>query len=214
MNFRFQKAISSLKTLFIFNIPAIKSFLHVYIIMEKELQKKSLEKFFRLEYRKLVNYVRKNLEDRFFEASPEDIVQDVMLGLMGKLEVDAQIGNMTAYLYRSVKNRIIDSQKKKQRNVSIENFTELKNGNSILNSVTDETSSEEKDYLDIGPEELQYAISQLRPDEQAVIIATEFEDQSYEELSEEWDVPVGTLLSRKHRALSKLQRMLLTNQKQ
>jgi RNA polymerase sigma factor (sigma-70 family) len=182
--------------------------------MEKELQKKSLEKFFRLEYRKLVNYVRKNLEDRFFEASPEDIVQDVVLGLMGKLEVDAQIGNMTAYLYRSVKNRIIDTQKKKQRNVSIENFTELRNGNSILNSVTDDTAAEENDYLNIGPEALQDAISQLRPDEQAVIIATEFEDQSYEELSEEWDIPVGTLLSRKHRALSKLQKILLTNQKQ
>jgi len=35
---------------------------------------------------------------------------------------------------------------------------------------------------------------------------------TYEELSEEWDVPVGTLLSRKHRALSKLHKILLNNQ--
>ena len=47
--------------------------------MEKEIQKKSLETFFRLEYRKLVNFVSKNLDDRFFEASPEDIVQDVVV---------------------------------------------------------------------------------------------------------------------------------------
>jgi RNA polymerase sigma factor (sigma-70 family) len=182
--------------------------------MEMELQKKSLDTFFRTEYRKLVNFVRKNLEDRFFEASPEDIVQDVVVGLMSKLEVDAQIGNLTAYLYRSVRNRIIDTQKKKQRNVSIEDFTDKRKENSILNSVSDENPDEEKDYPDIDPEALRMAISQLRPDEQAVIIATEFDDQTYEELSEEWDIPVGTLLSRKHRALSKLQKILLTNQKQ
>ncbi|MCX6286712.1 MAG: RNA polymerase sigma factor [Bacteroidetes bacterium] len=179
--------------------------------MEKELQKKSLDRFFRFEYQKLVNYIRKNLEDRFFEASPEDIVQDVMLGLIDKLDLDAQIGNITAYIYRSVKNRIIDSRKKKQRTVSIEDFTDKKNGNYLLNTVSNETVAEETDYSNIEPELLQQAISQLRPDEQAIIIATEFENQTYEELAGEWDVPLGTLLSRKHRALSKLHKLLLNN---
>ncbi len=181
--------------------------------MEKELQKKSLDEFFRQEYHKLVNFVRKNLEDRFYEASPEDIVQDVMLGLTRKLELDVQIGNLTAYIYQSVRNKIVDTRKKKQRNVSIEKFTDGKNENILMNTVTDETSGEEKDYANISPEVLQQAISQLRPDEQAVIIATEFEHQSYEGLSEEWDVPLGTLLSRKHRALSKLYKILVNNQK-
>jgi RNA polymerase sigma factor (sigma-70 family) len=181
--------------------------------MEKELQKKSLDRFFRNEYQKLVNYVRKNLDDRYFEASPEDIVQDVALGLIDRLDLDAQIGNLTAYIYRSVKNKIIDYQKKKQRNVSIERFTDRKNENYLHNTIEDETIDEENDYSDIEPELLQLAISQLRPDEQAVIIATEFEQRTYEELSGEWNVPVGTLLSRKHRALSKLHKILLNNQK-
>jgi len=43
--------------------------------MEKEIRKKSLDKFFRQEYQKLVNFVRKNLDDRYFESSPEDIVR-------------------------------------------------------------------------------------------------------------------------------------------
>jgi RNA polymerase sigma-70 factor (ECF subfamily) len=60
---------------------------------------------------------------------------------------------------------------------------------------------------------LKETISQLRPDEQAVIIATEFENQTYEDLSEDWDIPIGTLMSRKHRALSKLQKILENNQK-
>ncbi|MFZ4521032.1 MAG: RNA polymerase sigma factor [Bacteroidales bacterium] len=178
--------------------------------MEKEQQKKSLDRFFRNEYQKLVNFVRKNLDDRYFEASPEDIIQDVAVGLIDKLDLDTQIGNLTGYIYRSVRNRIIDYQQKKQRNVSIERFTDPKNGNYLLNTVADETLAEEQDYMNIEPEMLQQAISQLRPDEQAVIIATEFERQTYEELSAEWDVPVGTLLSRKHRALSKLHKILLT----
>jgi len=177
--------------------------------MEKELQRKSLDKFFRNEYRKLVNFVRKNLEDRFFEASPEDIVQDVVLGLIDRLDLDVQIGNLTAYIYRSVRNKIIDSRKNKQRNVSIEDF-KGKNENYLLNAIPDETIAETRDYSDIEPESLQKAISRLRPDEQAVIIATECENQTYEELSEEWEVPLGTLLSRKHRAISKLHKILLT----
>ncbi|MFZ4563393.1 MAG: RNA polymerase sigma factor [Bacteroidales bacterium] len=180
--------------------------------MEKELQKKSLDRFFRNEYQKLVNFVRKNLDDRYDEASPEDIIQDVALGLIDQLDLDTQIGNLTGYIYRSVKNKIIDFQKKKQRTVSIENFTDRKNENYLLNTLTDETLAE-NDYANIEPEVLQQAISLLRPDEQAVIIATEFENQTYEEFSEDWDVPIGTLLSRKHRALSKLHKTLSNNQK-
>ncbi len=181
--------------------------------MEKELQKKSLDRFFRNEYQKLVNFVRKNLDERYYEASPEDIIQDVALGLIVKLDLDTQIGNLTGYIYRSVKNKIIDFQKKKERTVSIENFTDRKNENYLLNTLTDETLAEENDYSDIEPEMLQQAILQLRPDEQAVIIATEFEQRSYEELSVEWDVPIGTLLSRKHRSLSKLHKILSKNEK-
>ncbi len=180
--------------------------------MEKELQKKSLDRFFRNEYQKLVNFVRKNLDERYYEASPEDIIQDVALGLIDKLDLDTQIGNLTGYIYRSVKNKIIDFQKKKQRTVSIENFTDRKNENYLLNTLTDETLAEENDYADIEPEMLKQAILKLRPDEQALIIATEFEQRSFEELSAEWDTPIGTLLSRKHRSLSKLHRILLNNQ--
>jgi RNA polymerase sigma factor (sigma-70 family) len=181
--------------------------------MEKELQNNSLDRFFRNEYQKLIHYVRKNLEERFFEASAEDIIQEVFIGLIDRLDLDSQIGNLTGYIYRSVKNRIIDSRKKKQRNFPIENYTDRKTGNNLLDLMPDKISDEENDYLNLEPEVVRFALSQLRPDEQAVIIATEFENRTYEELSDEWDIPVGTLLSRKHRALSKLQKIISTNKK-
>jgi RNA polymerase sigma factor (sigma-70 family) len=180
--------------------------------MEKELQKKSLDRFFRSEYQKLVGFTRKNLDERFFEASPEDIVQDVMLGLMDRFDLDAQISNMAGYIYRSVLNRITDSRKKKRRAVSLESFSESREGNFLLSTLASEPPDETGGFPALASESLQQAILQLRPDEQALILATEFDHQTYEELSEEWDIPVGTLLSRKHRALSKLYRILSNNQ--
>jgi RNA polymerase sigma factor (sigma-70 family) len=179
------------------------------MIMEKEVQRKSVDHFFRVEYRKLVNFVRKNLESRFIEASPEDIVQDVALGLVNRLDVDVQVENIAAYIYRAIRNRIIDFQKKKERNISIETFSDKTNGNYLSNTLADETDIEDAGYASIEPETLKLAIGQLRPDEQALILATEFEERTFEELSDEWDIPLGTLLSRKHRALSKLQKILI-----
>jgi DNA-directed RNA polymerase specialized sigma24 family protein len=64
--------------------------------------------FLQTEYQKLVNCVRMNLDDRYDDASPEDIVQDVALSLVSRLNPDTQIGNLAGYIYRSLKNRIID----------------------------------------------------------------------------------------------------------
>jgi len=176
--------------------------------MDQNSQQSRVDNFFRSEYQKMVNFVRKNLDERFFGASPEDIVQDVALGLITRLDPDTQVVNLSAYIYQAIRNRIVDSLRKKKRAVAIESFADQEQRNYLLNTITDETE-EENEYTDIEPALLREAIAELRPDEQAVIIATVFEERSYEELSEEWEVPVGTLLSRKHRALSKLHKILV-----
>ncbi|HTX87477.1 MAG TPA: RNA polymerase sigma factor [Bacteroidales bacterium] len=178
--------------------------------MEKDLQRKSVDKFFRKEYNNLVNAARSQMDSRYIDASPEDIVQDVALGLLERLNPETQIRNLAGYIYRSVRNRILDFQRKKQRNVSLERFRDDKTGNSLSNTLTDQATADEAPYERVDPETLREAISRLRPDEQAILLATVFEERTYEELSEEWDIPVGTLLSRKHRALSKLYKILNT----
>ena len=59
--------------------------------MDQNPQKTRVDNFFRNEYQKLVNFVRKNLDERFFGATPEDIVQDVALGLVDRLDPDTQV---------------------------------------------------------------------------------------------------------------------------
>ena len=125
--------------------------------MDQNSQNTKVDNFFRTEYQKLLNFVRKNLDDRFFGASPEDIVQDVALGLISRLDPDQQVENLSAYIYRSIKNRIIDSRRKKQRNVTIESFADRDNGNYLLNTMADETA-EEKAYSNIEPAMLRLSL--------------------------------------------------------
>lgn len=51
-------------------------------------------------------------------------------------------------------------------------------------------------------------VDTLEPKQRAVFIATEFDGKSFKELSELWHEPIGTLLSRKSRAMKALQTKL------
>jgi RNA polymerase sigma factor (sigma-70 family) len=171
-------------------------------------QKKSFDSFIKKEYKKLLNYVRKNLEERFFDSSPEDIVQDVTLNLLSKIDVDSQIDNIAGYMYRSLKNKIIDEKRKTRNKILLEHFDSNHMVSAEIKSLADDFTIERLDVPDIDYKSLYEAISQLKPDEQALLISTEFENKTFTELSEKWNVPIGTLLSRKHRALSKLYKIL------
>jgi RNA polymerase sigma-70 factor (ECF subfamily) len=173
----------------------------------------SIENFFKKEYKKLINYVRRNIEERYFEASPEDIIQDVALSLLSRLDANAQIENIAAYVYRSLKNRIIDTQRNSLKSLPIENFNSTQQEIKLINTVADETNIDESELERYDFELLHEAILQLNPDEQAIIISTEFENITFKELSERLGVPIGTLLSRKHRALSKLYSIITKKQK-
>jgi RNA polymerase sigma factor (sigma-70 family) len=179
--------------------------------MSEEINQSVVEKFFSKEYNKLLNYVRKNVEHRFFGSSPEDIVQDVALSLVSRFDLDSQVENFAGYIYRSLKNKIIDGKRKEVKNFSIDEQGRNRKFDKDIESIPDEIASDENDFETKDYGFLYEAIAQLKPDEQAIIMSTEFEDISFNELSDKWDIPVGTLLSRKHRALAKLNKILTNN---
>ena len=53
-------------------------------------------------------------------------------------------------------------------------------------------------------EKLYTALRELNPNQQAVIVATEIDHYTFDELSEEWGIPIGTMLSWKSRGMKKL----------
>ena len=155
-----------------------------------------INEFFRTEYSRLVRFVRRLIDDAA-DRDAEDIVQDVMLGLFDKADVTAPIENLSAYIYSALRNRVTDMFRRKRDVASLAAL--------VHESAEDAAHFLEKKEL---RESVVKAIENLSDDQKAVIIATEFEDRSFGELSEEWEIPIGTLLARKSRALKKIKREL------
>jgi RNA polymerase sigma-70 factor (ECF subfamily) len=155
--------------------------------------------FFQREYRSMVRYVRSRIDDAA-DRDAEDIVQDVIVNIFDKADMTIPVEKLAAYVYQSLRNRIVDMfRKRKEMSTLWEVVQEA--GQDV------EKEAEKKEMLD----QVFEAIGYLSEDERAVVIAHEFEERPFRELSDEWDVPVGTLLARKSRALQKIKRALTGN---
>ncbi|WP_298474633.1 RNA polymerase sigma factor [uncultured Maribacter sp.] len=164
---------------------------------------KTLKSFFSSEYPSLKAYVHskiKNTADR----DAEDIIQEVALKIFSRSKNASPITNVTGFVYNAIKNKIIDTLRTKKSNLSFEEKTELKLVE--LSELIHENSSEI--YSDNIKIELKKAIRELKPNYQSIIIAIDFEGYSYKEISYETGIPEGTLMSRRHRALSILAKKL------
>lgn len=152
--------------------------------------------FFSSEQKRLVRFV-KSLINNTSEQDAEDIVQDVMLNIFDKADVIKPIENLSAYIYQSLRYRMIDLFRKKKNTGTLMDL--------IKHSQYDAAEELEKKEI---RRQLYFAIDSLKEEEKAVVIATELEDRSFRDLSQEWDVPLGTLLARKSRALKKIKKKL------
>ena len=176
--------------------------------MKPEKQRPKLVEFFRSEYGRLVGYVRRMIDDAA-ERDGEDIVQDVMLNAFNLADLNAPIENVSAYLYQSLRNRVVDYlRKRKSGNVSLEELvleeSDLKLGDLLYDADNNPVVEfERREMLHF----LFEAIDTLNEAQRAVLIETEFEGRTFKELAKEWGVPVGTLLARKSRALAKIRKI-------
>ena len=175
--------------------------------MKPEKQRPKLVEFFRSEYGRLVGYVRRMIDD-VAERDGEDIVQDVMLNAFNLADLNAPIENVSAYLYQSVRNRVVDYlRKRKSGTLSLEELvleeSDLKLGDLLYDADNNPVVEfERREMLHF----LFEAIDTLNEAQRAVLIETEFEGRTFKELAKEWGVPVGTLLARKSRALAKIRK--------
>lgn len=171
-------------------------------------QRSKFEVFFAREHQKLANYVR-SLITGTTNLDAEDIVQDVALNIFTRVDFNSPVENVAGYIYRALRNKIIDIQRKKELPVdSMDKEEETKEGRIIKQIPDTEEEVPEIARNEAMQKKMMQAIEKLKPEQQEVIIATDFEGYTFEELSEETGVPIGTLLSRKHRAMAKLYNML------
>ena len=152
--------------------------------------------FFQKEYFRLVRYVRRLIDDAA-DRDAEDIVQDVMLSIFDKADVTIPIENLAAYVYRSLRNRVIDIFRKKDNVLSL---------SEVISDARYDTEQEveRKELMEF----VFRAVDSLPDKQREVLIATEWEGWSFRELSERWEIPIGTLLARKSRALQHIRKQL------
>ena len=100
-------------------------------------------------------------------------------------------------IFQAIRNRVTDAFRKKRKTVSLTGI--------IQDSRYDAAGVLERKEL---KERIMKAIDSLRDEQKAVVIATEFEGRSFRDISEDWAIPLGTLLARKSRALKKIKQEL------
>jgi RNA polymerase sigma factor (sigma-70 family) len=155
-----------------------------------------LAEFLRQERQALVGYVRRRIDDAA-EHEAEDIVQDVALHLFDRADPSVPIQNLAAYVYRALRNRIVDFYRKQQETVVLRE--------AALGSGKDPSLEIEKEEM---LDDVFEAMEQLSVEERAIVLATEMEGRTFKELAEDWGIPIGTLLARKSRALEKTRNQL------
>jgi RNA polymerase sigma factor (sigma-70 family) len=142
------------------------------------------------------------------DSDNEDILQDVVLNLLNKADITEPIENISAYVYEALRNRVIDYLRRRKKNLPIDSPVtgdEMTLAD-VLHDARFDTARivEQQEIRNL----LLQAIEALSEDEQALIVATEFHGVSFKELVNEWNVPIGTLLARKSRAIAKIKKAL------
>jgi len=152
----------------------------------------SIEETFQRETGRLRSFIRKRVPD---PSDAEDILQDVFYELIDSTKPIEQV---TAWLFRVARNRIIDRfRKKKQEPLSIDDLLPSRDG------------GPDADYArSVLIDELAVALEELPKEQREIFIAHEIDGRSFKEMSEATGVTVNTLLSRKHYAVLHLRRRL------
>lgn len=163
---------------------------------------KQLQAFFDSEYHNLKAYVHSKIENDA-DRDADDIIQDVALKIFSRKSI-LPINNIGGFVYYSIKNKIIDIMRKGKKTTNIDEDLE----NQLSGFTDDFYDNSEKAYSDEMKAALKEAIFNLKPHYREIILAIDVEGYSYKEISEETGIPTGTLMSRRHRAISILFKIL------
>ncbi|MGB6153594.1 MAG: RNA polymerase sigma factor [Pricia sp.] len=163
----------------------------------------NLKSFFKEEYHSLKAYARSRIDDTA-DRDAEDIVQEVALKVFSRSGTASPITNIAGFVYRAIQNKIVDLMrtKKEMTNVEDEMENRLIEFAELFYGTTDDFYSEDLKQALIK------AIENLKPQYRNIIMAVDFEGYTYREIALETGIPQGTLMSRRHRALSILLKQL------
>ncbi|MCZ7608060.1 MAG: sigma-70 family RNA polymerase sigma factor [Planctomycetota bacterium] len=160
--------------------------------------------------RGLLNFFFRLCWDR---SLAEDFAQEVLLRIYKSASKWEPNAKFTTYLYRIARNywidhcRLLSTQKE---NVSLDaKFGSSEDSGSLIDRLPDDIRPPEHD---LDRRELYGAImkalEQLPDEQRMVFVLSEIEELKYNEIAEIMEIPLGTVKSRMHTAIGKLQELL------
>lgn len=158
---------------------------------------------------RLRNFIRRRVAD---QNEAEDILQEVFYELVEAYRMMKPVEEVTAWLFRVARNRIIDLFRRKSRerlHAGTETIAEDGEGLPFLELLPSPAAGPDAVYArNLLLEELDDALDELPDEQREVFIAHELMGYSFKEISERTGVGVNTLLSRKHYAVLHLRERL------
>jgi len=158
---------------------------------------------------RLREFIRRRVADR---SEAEDILQDVFYELVEAYRLMKPVEQVTAWLFRVARNRIIDLFRRKKREAArMEPATFSEDGEAHLLEELLPSPDAGPDAIyasNIVLQELDDALDELPAEQRDVFIAHELLGYTFKELAERYGVGVNTLLSRKHYAVKFLRERL------
>lgn len=148
---------------------------------------------------RLTRFVQGKLGGASLEDA-EDILSDVVLRLFERADLLAEVENVTAYLFRALANRVVETFRRRREVPLADLPPRPEDGHDD----SPETRLEQRQLR----QRIDWALDQLNAAERAVWLAVEMDGWRFRELAEEWGEPLGTLLSRKSRANKALKKLL------
>jgi RNA polymerase sigma factor (sigma-70 family) len=159
---------------------------------------------------KLGHFIRRRVRD---PSEAEDILQDVFHEFVQAYRLPAPIEQVSAWLFRVARNRIIDVFRKKREQPLAETASEPDDDSEFrldLALPSYEAGPEAVYARSVLLDALQAALDELPDNQREVFVAHELEGRSFKELAAESGVSVNTLLARKRYAVLHLRTSLQT----
>lgn len=186
------------------------------IVLQNELENDiKIEQIVQKEKKRLLNFIRQRtstLEDA------EDILQDVFYELVESYRLMKPVEQLASWLFTVARNKITDSYRKKKP-TSLENnvhTTEEDDEPLLLADIlhANSISADDKMMNDLLMETIADLLDELPKEQRDAFVMHELEDKSMQQIADEMQVPVKTVISRKRYAVLYLRERLQTLYKQ